>query len=270
MLSSFPKYRTPLALGCACLLWAVSAYAQARSAAQPDAGARRFAYEVVSIKPHKSDARGMWWRTAADGFSTSGSSVEGLIVNAYGLVMNSQISGLPAWARSDTFDIQARMDKDTMAALAKLPQAEFHERQEQMMQTLLAGRFQLKVHHETRQLPVYNLVVAKSGIKMKVASANEKGTGYISPRRIKMQACEMGSLAPSLSRMVGRLVVDKTDLRGKYDFTFRWTPFDEREQTDTGPSIFTALEEQLGLKLISARGPVDTIVVDHVERPSPN
>jgi uncharacterized protein (TIGR03435 family) len=168
-----------------------------------------------------------------------------------------------------------------MAAMKKLPDAEQSHQHQLMMQSLLADRFQLRVHHATKMLPVYDLVVAKGGLKLKETAEDEnsgwsKGRGSYSGHRISTD-----DLVFILSNEVGRIIVDKTGLAGKYDIALKWTP-DEMAASagqqanasppaaDAPPSIFTALEEQLGLKLESAKGPVDTIVVDHVEKPSEN
>ena len=246
---------------------AAAALAQTAPQAPP---AQAFAYEVASVKPHKAGDGSMWWRTAPDGFSASGVSLENLIMDAYGLVMPDQLSGLPEWAKSDSFDIEAKMDEDTAAALKKLPGVEYRRQYGLMMQSLLADRFQLKVHHETRDLPVYNLVIAKDGLKMKQAPAHGSAGYSMSNGRLEGNAVPMDSLVFSLANDVGRFVINKTGLTGNYAITLKWTPFDQSAQAETGPDIFAALEEQLGLKLVSAKGPVDTIVVDRVEKPSPN
>lgn len=247
---------------------AMPAFAQSATQAAPP---NTLAYDVVSVKPHQTTANGgMWWRTTSDGFSASGIGLENLITTAYDLVMPDQIAGLPGWAHSDTFDIEAKMDEDTAAAMKKLAKPEFRLAYLSMMRSLLADRFQLKVHHETRELPVYNLVIAKGGSKLKEAAAGEKGSTSMSSRQMTATAIEIHSLTFSLANDVGRFVIDKTGLTGKYDFTVKWTPDDEQATADSGPDIFTALEEQLGLKLVPAKGPVDTIVVDRIEMPSPS
>ncbi|MGH9604300.1 MAG: TIGR03435 family protein [Terracidiphilus sp.] len=105
---------------------------------------------------------------------------------------------------------------------------------------------------------------------VKQASAGERNWETMSQSQFTAKAIDMKSLIFSLSNDVGRIVLDQTGLTGKYDFTLKWTPDGQQETADSGPSIFAALEEQLGLKLVSAKGPVDTIVVDRVEKPSPN
>ncbi len=141
--------------------------AQASAAAPQAAPSKPLTYEVVSIKPHKAYAQdGMWWRTTPDGFSASGVALDNLIMDAYGLIMPEQISGLPGWTGADTFDIQAKMDEDSTAEIKKLPPKQRLSQMQTMMQAMLADRFQLKVHHEIRQLPVYDLAVAKGGAKL--------------------------------------------------------------------------------------------------------
>ena len=157
-----------------------------------------------------------------------------------------------------------------------------------MMQAMLADRFKLKVHHETKELPMYSLVIAKGGFKLKEADPNDTypngvkgpdGVGHSGMMMflngvLKAQGVPISNLANSLSLQVHRLVVDKTGLTGKYDFSLAWTADgvtpDNGLGAETWPSLFTALQEQLGLKLEPTKGMVDTIVVDHVEMPSEN
>ena len=159
-----------------------------------------------------------------------------------------------------------------------------------MMQAMLADRFKLKAHRETKDLPMYALVVAKGGFKLKDADPNNtypngiKGPDGVSHAGMMMmrrdmltaQAVPISSLAGNLAGQLHRIVLDRTGLTGKYDITLRWSPDEmSNEQQDaattiSAPSIFTALDEQLGLKLESTRGPVDAIVVDHIEMPSEN
>lgn len=250
---------------------AIALPAQSQSQAQPSGSAEPFSYEVVLIKPHQSGGNeSSWWRMLPDGFAASGITIDDLIRTAYRLTMADQLSGLPGWAHSERFDVQAKMDEDTVAALKKLTPKERDEQHSRMMQALLADRFQLKVRHETRELPIYDLVIAKGGLKIKESPVNETGRMWFGRGKITVQATPIEGLAVDLSNTVGRLIVDKTGLTGKYDIDLKWTPAELQETADSGPSIFAALEEQLGLKLVPAKGPVDTIVVDRVEKPSPN
>jgi len=189
---------------------------------------------------------------------------------AYGLHTPEQIVNLPAWASSDGLDIKAKIDEETAARWRKLSDAEVDRRQLPMMQSLLADRFQLKVHREIRQLPILRLVVAKGGPKLKVALPDARSESEMSNGYISGQATSMQTFVFNLSHEMGRQVIDETGLTDNYDFELRWTPDDQQEAPDAGPTAFTALEEQLGLKLISAKGPVEVIVIDRIERPSEN
>ena len=226
-----------------------------------------FSYDVVTIKPDNSDKGS--WRNMPDGFSAGGTSAANLILNAYGLLMPDQIVGLPGWANSERLEVQGKMDADTVAALDKLPPTEQWPQRQRMLQTLLAERFALKVHHTTKQLPIYVLTVASGGSKLKKSATDVGGGGMYSNGKIVVRATSIESLAINLSNSVGRIIVDKTELAGGYDFTLEWAPAGANAD-DPRPSIFTALEEQLGLKLKSTQGPVDAIVVDSIQRASEN
>ena len=230
-------------------------------------------YDVVSIKPHKEDDsnRISGWRLTPSGFSGKDVSVRSLIMSAYHLIMPDQISGLPAWADSETFDIEAKLDPDNTAALAKMSAEDQQTRNDLMMRALLTDRFKLKASHSKKDLPVYNLVIAKGGPKLKKASSIEN-SGYSTnvARICKMtsKSLDVPSLAGGLSNFAGRLVIDKTGLTGRYEVTLSWAFNDSF--TDSAPAIFTAVQEQLGLKLEPAKAPVDVVVIDHLERPSEN
>jgi len=188
------------------------------------------------------------------------------------------------------FDVLAKLDAETVEAQKKLSKDDSAEQRRQMMQAMLADRFKLKVHHETKELSMYDLVIARGGSKLKDADPNDsyangiKGVdGKARPGMMRIGMGEMtaqgvpvSNLANYLAQLLHKQVVDKTGLTGKYDISMKWQPDDmpaeSREATgaDSAPSIFTALQEQLGLKLEAVKGPVDTIVVDHVEMPSEN
>jgi uncharacterized protein (TIGR03435 family) len=149
------------------------------------------------------------------------------------------------------------------------------------IQALLADRFQLQLHRETKELPLYALVVDKNGPKLQEPANGRKEMDFETGRgQLKARNIPMPYLTRYLSRGLGRVVVDKTGLGGKYDFALTWDPEEIRVSAppvdvpppsdSNAPSIFTALEEQLGLKLESRRGPVDVLVIEHVERPSEN
>lgn len=243
-------------------------------------GPSRPTFEVASIKPSKA-----WHppKISPVTYSVSATAL-GLIYDAYGPLLPGQISGWPGWSTSEMFNVEAKVDEKSAAALQKLPLKEQARRRQLMLQSLLANRFNLKVHHATKVFPVYELVVAKGGSKIKESQA--AGTNTNSIGRLKAKGMPMSDLARLLTMFVNRFVIDKTGLPGKYDFDLHWTPegmSDMPEESGqfwpeknagpeiiSGPSIFTALREQLGLKLKSAKDPVDILVIDHIERPTPN
>jgi uncharacterized protein (TIGR03435 family) len=255
----------PIAFGLTC-----AAQAGAQSQAN-DVAARLPAFEVVSIRPgNATDYSG--YRQLPDGLSVDGSVMD-LVVNAYAPSDNTRlqtVSGMPEWARSVQFHVEAKMDADTATALRKLPGEQEWKQRQLMLQALLADRFKLKIHHETKEQAVYALVVAKGGFKMKTSSADAPSMSTGSNGRYTATAMAIGGLIGGLSGSVDRPIVDKTGLTGSYNFTLKWTPDGQEETVESGPPLFTALQEQLGLKLELAKAPIDIIVVDHIEKPSEN
>jgi uncharacterized protein (TIGR03435 family) len=235
---------------------------------QQNAQATSFAYDVVTIKPDP-DGHG-FFKLSPDSFSMGGMPAWVLIRSAYGVLMEGQVVGLPDWAKTEPIAVEAKMDADTARKLRKLPPMEQWKQMQFMLQAMLADRFALKAHRETKDLPIYELTVAKGGSKMKQTAPDSSGgsADYASGKATAHQI-SIESLAANLSFAVGRVIVNKTGLEGGYDFTLDYAP-DGADASDARPSIFTALEEQLGLKLEPARGPMDVIVVDHIERPTAN
>lgn len=228
------------------------------------------AYDIVSVKPHKDDpAVGSWWRTTSTGFSASG-PVRSLVMSAYNLIMLDQISGLPDWAERENFDIEGKLDADTAEIFGKLSRSDQSRQRQLMMRELLADRFRLSVRMEEKDLPVYNLVIAKNGIKMKEVPPSENSGYRMGMGSINSKGMDVAALAASLSNPAGRKIIDKTGLTGKYEINLNWAWNDEPGSADAGPSIFTALQEQLGLKLEPAKAPIDVVLIDHIERPSEN
>jgi uncharacterized protein (TIGR03435 family) len=205
-------------------------------------------------------------------YSARNVTLWGLIFNAYGLRPNSHIPrGLAGWAESAQFDLEAKMNDDTSAALQKLSHEKQEEKRNRMLQLLLEDRFKLRVHHESREGQIYSLVVGKKGFKLKElpASALPQGRSWNSGQ-ISIRGGSIANLVFCLSDVLDREVVDRTGINGKYDFMLKWTPDEQQGESDAGPTILTALQEQFGLRLESAKGQVDTLVVDHVEQPSVN
>jgi len=249
---------------------AVSASGQTAQPApqQQNAQTITFAYDAVTIKPDP-DGHG-FFKLSPDSFSMGGMPAWVLIRSAYGVLMEGQVVGLPDWAKTEPIAVEAKMDADTTRALRKLPPMEQWKQMQLMLQAMLADRFALKAHRETNDLPIYELTVAKSGSKMKQTSPDSSGgSANYASGKVTAHEISIESVAANLSFAVGRMIVNKTGLEGGYDFTLDYAP-DGADASDTRPSIFTALEEQLGLKLEPARGPVDVIVVDHIERPTAN
>jgi uncharacterized protein (TIGR03435 family) len=188
-----------------------------------------------------------------------------------------QVSGGPKWLDSAKYDIIAKSDeREDPSKLTPAQLDVFIARQQQRLQSLLADRFQLKFHSIEKELHVYALVVAKGGPKLQQPKADELHRLYTQgPGQLACFGASMSELAAELPEVgISRIVLDRTGLSGNYDFSLRWTPESLDGGTPSpeasGPSIFTALQEQLGLKLESVTGPVQTLVVDHIERPSEN
>ena len=140
-----------------------------------------------------------------------------------------------------------------------------------MPQALLTERFGMKFHRETREVPAYVLVVAKSGLKARPAAEGSAGGFNRRPGHLETRSATMAGLADKLSQQSERPVVDQTAVRGSYEFTLDWTPDELQSDGQAGPSLFTAIEEQLGLRLEARKEPMEVVVVDYVEKiPSGN
>jgi len=277
--------RAGLLLLAACLL-ALAAPAALAQTAPPtasqatDSTAKLPAFDVISIRPNNNStqmnggnfSRRVGVRTTPDGFSASSLDLKSLIAIAYG-VKPDQVSGGPGWIDSNRYDIEAKV----VAANGATPQPLTREQSNLMLRSLLADRFKLAVHNETKEAPIYELIVAKNGPKLQPAKPDQPfrmtvgGSG-----KATMEVDQISALIYQLSLQVGRPVVDKTGLTGKYDIKLEWArdtgPSVGTANADnaSGPSIFTAVQEQLGLKLQPAKAPVDVIVIDQVEQPTAN
>lgn len=262
-----------------------------------DASAAPPAFEVVSIKPDKSGSMRSRIQITPDGITISGVPVHMLLREAFG-VSNDRLLDEPGWVTSDRFDIDAKVAPEDAPRLKALSGPQ----QFAMLIPVFEDRFGLKFHHETRNLTQYVLVVAKGGLKMKEATPGDtypngvhppiggSGAGVMrmQPGEFNGQAVPVEDLARTLSVVLGSTIVDQTGLAGKYDFDLKWTPevgsgmpagpSDGGQSGAAGPpppdssspSLFTALEEQLGLKLDAKKVSTDVIVIDHIEQPSPN
>ena len=232
------------------------------------------AYDVVSIRPHKDNGNYSHWLTpTSNGYAAYNVQVFDLIFAAYELKSPGQLVGLPQWAYEESFDLEAKLDENALPAHQKLSDRERREQAAPMLRSMLADRFDLKVHHETRELAVYELVVGKGGFKLKQSQGPENlGRMMTNRGRIFVRAGPIGArFIAGLSDAVGRIVLDKTGLTSYYDIDLKWTP-DGSPTNDPSapPDLFSAIQEQLGLKLVPSKAPVDVLVVDHVERPTEN
>jgi bla regulator protein BlaR1 len=237
---------------------------------------------VASIKPGDPASRRVSVGIRPGGrFVTANASLQTLIGFAYD-VRDHQIAGGPNWLDSAKFDIEAKAPGSV--SIPRGPNGAVPMRL--MVESLLAKRFRLAVHRETRVEQVYELVLGKGGSKLlevQNPGADEPNGLRMGRGEIKGKAASTSLLATQLSQRMGRSVIDKTGLTGRYDFTLKWTPDpgapggepvegrDAPPPSDSdGPSIFTALQEQLGLRLQSAKGPVEILVIDHAEKPNAN
>jgi uncharacterized protein (TIGR03435 family) len=223
----------------------------------------------------------------SDGITMANVPLFLIVFFAYHINDANLATGIPDWAMTERYDVIAKVAPSDVLAYQKLTSVQ----RGQMMQRVLADRFKLQAHRETKDRPVYALVIAKDGIKMKEAKPGDtypsgvkpNGNGFVhgatifttGPGQLTAQGASMADLALALSNLgqesLGRIVVDKTGLTGKYDFTLNGTDGQQEVAPDSsGSSIFTALQEQLGLKLQPATAPTEYLVIDHIERPSEN
>jgi uncharacterized protein (TIGR03435 family) len=225
-------------------------------------------FEVATIKPAAPSPDGHTHINypPGDRFSATNITLLTLMQWAYGMPERQILEG-PSWLSSTRFDIQA--EADIGEKMKSLNSEQGNELKRRMVQALLVERFQLKLHTESRTLPAYDLVVAKGGTKLQLSQSNGKSFG-VGRTHFDGQGLGMTSIAEELSKIAGRVVVDKTGLPGRYDFKLLWTADDAPATDSDPPTLFTAIQEQLGLKLESAKEPVPVLVIDHVDQPSPN
>lgn len=254
-----------------------------------------YKYEVSSIKPSKPGNDVFMNLTMGDTYTATSVTVQALIESAYG-IHSDQIFGVSKWVSSETYDIQAKMESSLADALKKLRPEDGRLARQQMLRALLTDRFKLTFHYETKELPVYSLLIAKNGSKLRESVPGQNpsigapsaggggatvsmsgagatdGTGApAGTRSLLGHEATIERLARAISVALDCRVLDKTGLAGKYDYSLQWVQDDLRPEAEpSGPSIFAAIQEQLGLKLESGKGPVEVLVIDHVERPSGN
>ncbi len=260
----------------------------------------------ISIQPNESANRAASMGFTADKFSATHVTLQTLIKAAY-KVEDNQISGAPNWLTTEKFDIGAKWDKSVVDALQGLSENQLIVERRRMLQEFLADRFKLALHREFQHFPAYDLVIAKNGPKFQEAKPGDTypngfkdsdgvaraGLMYLAKGQLTGQGVPIALLVRKLSGELSResggsIIQDKTGLNGNYDFTLHWTPGESQDSIfraaeggqpgagrqasseSAATSIFTALQEQLGLKLEAQSGPADILVIDHAEKPSGN
>jgi uncharacterized protein (TIGR03435 family) len=229
-------------------------------------------FEVISIRQDKT-APGWRESITADGYSAHGITLKLLLMEAYGIRPDYRIIGAPGWSDKDRYDVEAKVADSDVAALQKLDAV----RRSSMLQKILTDRFKLQAHRENRPQPIYSLIVVKKALLAETRPSPEKPALITRGRPGQFTATNLpiSQLVAQLSGIMSRMVIDNTGLTGRYEIKLDWTPDDVTASSSpppgaSAPSIFTALQEQLGLKLVPTTGPVEVLVVDHVELPSEN
>jgi uncharacterized protein (TIGR03435 family) len=272
-----------LGLGCS-MMFAQSAPVRSTSspAAVPDsASALGPRFDVASVRQNLTPEPRWRMSFTDDGVSAKDVTLFYAIEEAYGLYDEQFWSGIPPWITQKRFDIEAKYDVEKYPHIAL-------EQRRAMLQQLLAERFKLVVHHQPKEFPLYALRIAKGGPRfeetkpedLKISSAYGPMCQVLRSKMglTEMKGCSMAQLAQNLTGWtrndLGRTIVDHTGLAGRYNFSLNWTPDTTPPPNSLdgggGPSIFTAVQEQLGLLLRPEQGPLDTIVIDHVEMPTGN
>jgi len=262
----------------------------------PDPGTRP-SFEVATVKQGHGAGQLYDLRLQPDRFLAENAPLDRLIRFAYDVKSDSQVANMPNWAGSVSFDIDAKIGDDEVEAMKSLPPDQRFQQYRLMVQSLLANRFEMRVRTETKELPVYALVAAKNGPRL-TPSAPPPGMQKLPMPQLIFHAS--GDLKASFVSMAffigwlsgkqdtgGRIVIDETGLTGMYDFTLKWTPVESAASAmggaatneaaanapgidQGGPSLLTALTEQLGLKLEPQKALVQVLVIDHVGQPSQN
>ncbi len=228
---------------------AIAAQAQQQPAARAE-------FDVVSVKPGDPKKPGAGMTGSPGRLAMRNFTLKVLVMNAYGL-NEYQIEGGPKWLGSAKFDIDV-----------KFPAGAPRDQTQLMMQAMLADRFRLTVHRESKTRSEYALVVGKGGPKLQMASDDQ---GSASGARMIRGTATASQLADMLGRVVGAPVIDQTGLTAKYKIDLKFAPLLETSvQDETLPDIFAAVQEGLGLKLEAIKGPVEVLVIDHAEMPSAN
>jgi uncharacterized protein (TIGR03435 family) len=281
------------------IMFSIVSAPRVRAQAPQAAAAPLPSFEVASIKPSPTGGHGRFFSTPDPGRLTATNVTTKMVIEFAYNVKDFQLTGGPGWIDSQGYDIEAKVEDSLVAGLEKLPRDARQDQIRLMLRSLLADRFKLTLTHETKELPMFALVVAKGGPKLtptafvppdpngpKPSTPPQNGPHLMmGPGKISAVAQPMNRLADLLAMepdLGGRMVLDQTGIKGNYDFTVEFTqkaPFPNAPlpagNSTTGAdssslSIFTAIQEQLGLKLESTKGPVETYVIEHIEQPSEN
>ncbi|HEY4356274.1 MAG TPA: TIGR03435 family protein [Acidobacteriaceae bacterium] len=236
----------------------------------PPAG---ISYDVVLIKPGSPNAQAMEISRNETSLTVRNGSIKQLIMNAFG-IREDLIEGLPRWAIESRYDVQAKVADPDIHRLSLLTE----DQRRAMVAEILRQRFHLELHITRKVMLTYDLVIAGGPKKFNEVSVENirdisnglsRGGMLTNDGELTAHAVPMASLAFALSDELGREVVDKTNMHGSYDLQLKWTPDRESSAADKEfPSIFRAIQEQLGLKLVPSKSPVAVLVIDHLEAPN--
>jgi uncharacterized protein (TIGR03435 family) len=244
---------------------------------KPMAAAADPVFEVATIKPSRPDEHlSILVNPSGSQFTTTATSLTNLISFAYGLHPR-QVTGGPGWLETEKYDLLARPDVPGMPNEKQL---------RTMVQKLLAERFKLAFHFDKKELSVYSVVVGKTGPKLTKSEGDPNslpGLGFGGLGRMRARNASVADFAGLMQTLVlDRPVVDQTGLHDRYDFTLNWTPDETQfgglngqlpapsDKTDVPPDLYTAIQQQLGLKIEPTKASVEVLVIDHVEKPSEN
>jgi uncharacterized protein (TIGR03435 family) len=236
----------------ACLLFCCGAILPAQNAPGPR-------FEVASVKPSLADPGSSGITTRRGSLKANNVTLQRCIIGAYGIGPH-QIAGGPPWLDSDRFEIDARADASVNDDATLML----------MLQGLLAERFHLTLHRETKTVTAYLLEVVRNGPKLEKVQGDGDSSTNSSHGRLDARQTDMDLFAKVLARSMELPVVNRTGLDGRYNFKLEWTPEGDRQRPDSAPSIFTALQEQLGLRLRTGKAPVEVVVIDRAEKPTAN
>ena len=258
-----------LAMCPTCVMWAQDA-AAGQQASKPAMMAKDADpdWEVVTVKAADPNASTAGFNVHGHEIAVERKTVEAMLIYGYG-VHERQLRGVPDWARTEVWDAQG---------IANVPGHPDHGQMQSLVRKLLSERFRLVLHKEPKEMEVYALTVAKGGPRMEKSTGDPNGPSKESDNENGAQATmrvenfSMGELSAILTGLfLDRPAVDRTELKGRYNFQLKWTWDMTRETApDAPPGLITALQDQLGLKLESGKAPVETLIVEKVERPTAN